>query len=117
MIRIDEIEEFLIGFKLKMKIWNVFFLNRKKNIQTLSDLEISPNDRIKVLEELESLDFSEGPLEDKMLAGADMWVFGKIIKGQEVYIKITLGKANLGAVCISFHIAEHSMNYPFKRAL
>jgi hypothetical protein len=42
-----------------------------------------------------------------------MWVFGKDVKGQEVYIKITLGKGS-SALCISFHIAEHPMNYPFK---
>ena len=43
----------------------------------------------------------------------EMWVFGKDVKGQEVYIKITLGKG-ASALCISFHIAEHPMNYPFK---
>ena len=30
-----------------------------------------------------------------------------------IYIKITLGKG-ASALCISFHIAEHPMNYPFK---
>ena len=35
------------------------------------------------------------------------------IKEQEVYIKITLGRGT-SALCISFHIAEHPMNYPFK---
>ena len=43
-----------------------------------------------------------------------MWVFGKDVKGSEVYIKITLGPPNYRAVCISFHVAEHPMKYPLK---
>jgi len=37
------------------------------------------------------------------------------VNGREVYIKITLGASDHSAVCISFHIAEHPMNYPFKK--
>ena len=114
MASIADVESFLRDFKLKMNIWNVVFSHRQKNTQTLADLEITPNYRKKVLEELESTDYSEGPLEDKMINGADMWVFGKSIKGREVYIKITIGNPNLSVVCISFHLAEHSMNYPLK---
>lgn len=114
MVNIDDVEGFLKGFKLKMNIWDIVFSNRQKNTQTLVDLEISPNYRQRVLEELVSIDYSEGPIEDKMMAGSDMWVFGKIIKAQEVYIKITLGNPNLSVICISFHLAEFPMNYPLK---
>ena len=114
MASIDDVESFLSDFKLKMGIWEIVFLNRHKNTQTLSDLEITPSYRRTVLEELVSTDYSEGPLEDKMINDSDMWVFGKSIKGQEVYIKVTLGKPNLSVVCISFHLAEHPMNYPLK---
>jgi hypothetical protein len=44
-----------------------------------------------------------------LYGGADMWIFGKTIKGQEVYIKITLGFAGAQVICISFHVAEHPM--------
>ena len=44
----------------------------------------------------------------------DMWVFGKDVKGQEVYIKISLGQENRQTICISFHISEYKMKYPFK---
>ena len=59
---------------------DVLFLSREKNIQTLSDLDITPVYRKRILEELENVDYSEGPLEDVMINGADMWVFGKTIK-------------------------------------
>ena len=101
-------------FKLKMGIWDVLFLNRNKNLQTLSDLEITPGSRKKILTELENVDYSQGPLSDDMINGEGMWVFGKTIKGKEVYIKITMGGLNLSVICISFHLAEHPMNYPLK---
>jgi hypothetical protein len=43
-----------------------------------------------------------------------MWVFGKMVKKKEIYIKITIGMVNNQTICISFHIAEFDMNYPFK---
>ena len=110
-----EVAFFLKDFKDKMKIWDVLFRDdRGKNAQTLADLELRPIERKVVLEELEAQDYSEGPLEEKLNGGADMWVFGKIIKGHEVYIKITMGTMNNGVICISFHTAEYTMNYPLK---
>ena len=43
-----------------------------------------------------------------------MWVFGKEIKDEKVYIKISVGRPGLSVICISFHIAEFEMDYPFK---
>ena len=114
MRKIEEIEEFLRQFKVKMTIWDVLFYSREKNIQALADLEITALFRLKVIEGIESQDYSEGPLADKMIDGAEMWVFGKTIKGKEVYIKTTLGKENHPVVCISFHLAEYPMRYPLK---
>lgn len=114
MASVDEIDQFLKEFKVKMKIWDILFLNRAKNLQTLAELEITPGYRKNILEELESTDYSEGPLLDNMMNDSDMWVFGKKIKRQEVYIKITMGKPNLSTVCISFHLSEYPMQYPLK---
>lgn len=111
----QEVEKFLNEFHVKMKISDVFFRDeRGKNTQALADLEIRPNDRIKIIEELKAIDYSEGPLEEKLYNGNSMWVFGKEIKSKEVYIKISIGVAESRVICISFHIADHHMNYPFK---
>jgi len=48
---------------------------------------------------------------------APMWVFGKTVKNKEIYIKISLGKENTNAICISFHIAEYDLTYPFKNEM
>ncbi len=117
MASVDEVDQYLTEFKLKMSVWDVLFLHRDKNIQTLSDLEITPRDRKEVLNSLEPTDYSEGPLEDNMMSGADLWVFGRTIRSAEVYIKITVGNPNLSVICISFHVAEHPMSYPLKSVL
>lgn len=115
MITEKEIASFLKEFKEKMKIWEILFRDdRGKNAQALVDLELRPIDRKMTLERLVVQDYSEGPLEEKLYGGSDMWVFGKQIKTKEVYIKISLGAHGNSVICISFHIAEHTMNYPLK---
>ncbi|SDZ74049.1 hypothetical protein SAMN05192529_101114 [Arachidicoccus rhizosphaerae] len=113
----NEIVLFLKDFKEKMKIWDVLFRDdRGKNAKALVELELRPIERKNVLEALDFMDYSEGPIEEKLNGGAEMWVFGKTIKKKEIYIKITLGGTNSGVICISFHLAEHKMNYPLKYA-
>ena len=110
-----EVALFLQNFKEKMKIWDVLFRDdRSKNSQTLIDLELRPIERKVVLEGLKTKDYSEGPLEELLNGGADMWVFGKTIKEHEVYIKITMGILGSSVICISFHISEYKLNYPLK---
>jgi len=110
-----EVVSFLKDFKEKMKFWDVLFRDdRGKNAQALVDLELRPVERKNLLETLETKDYSEGPLEEELYGGADMWVFGKTIKKKEVYIKITMGARGSSVICISFHLAQHKMNYPLK---
>lgn len=70
---------------------------------------------MKCLSELKPTDYSEGPLKEDFYGGNhEMWVFGKEMKKKEVYIKITLGNRGDDAICISFHLAEHPIKYPFR---
>ena len=118
MITSEEVQKFLQDFKVKLDIWGVIFRDdRGKNAQALLDLDITPIYREKVLKELSAADYYEGPRIESLYGGADMWVFGKTIKGREVYIKITLGFTGAQVICISFHVAEHSMEYPLKSKL
>lgn len=112
----EDVQSFLHDFKAKLGIWGVIFRDdRGKNAQALLDLEVTPVFREKILKELQVTDYSEGPKTQNLYGGADMWVFGKNVKGQEVYIKITLGFAGAQVICISFHVAEHPMKYPLKK--
>lgn len=115
MITREEVESFLSEFHTKMRVFDVVFLDREKNAQTLATLEITALDRDRILLEIRPEDYSEGPLlVDTLSIHGPMWVFGKDVKGREVYIKIALGRTGSSTVCISFHIAEHPMNYPLK---
>jgi len=110
-----EVIAFLKDFKEKMRFLDIIFRDdRGKNAQALVDLELRPIERKSILELLEPKDYAEGPLREKLYGGADMWVFGRIIKKKEVFIKITMGAMNSSVICISFHLAQHKMHYPFK---
>ena len=110
-----DVELFLNDFKLKMQFMDVVFLNdRGKNAKTLAILEIPITKQKQIVEELEVKDYSEGPIEDTNFVGSPLWVFGKIVKGHELYIKISMGMPNRSTLCISFHISEFSINYPLK---
>ena len=113
----ESIDQFLHHFKLKLKIYDIVFLDsRNKNLQTLIDLEIRPMDRRKVIENLKVEDYSEGPIPDQNFVGCDLWVFGKQLKNKEIYIKISIGLPNKKTICISFHTAEFPMEYPMKHS-
>jgi hypothetical protein len=115
MATLHEIQAFLSDFHTKMGIWGIVTRDdRGKNRQTLLDLELTKDARNKILKSLVTHDYSGGPLPETINGGADMWVFGKIVKGEEVYIKITMGIKGAQVICISFHIAEYPMSYPLK---
>ena len=109
------VKSFLQELKQIIKTWDVFFINRPKNsVQDLADLGITANSRKEIIAQLEVEDYSQGPEPETQFNGKELWIFGKTIKKQEIYIKLTISKVTGGAICISFHKAEHPMNYPFK---
>ena len=114
----DDVIEFLKDFIFKMEYWGlVIRLDRTnlKNANTLSLLDLTYKYIGEILKRLELEDYSEGPHRDKLYGNSDMWVFGKTIKGHEIYIKIQLGEPRSKTICISFHLAEYKMKYPFKK--
>ncbi len=115
---ITEIGLFLQDFKFKSKIFDIFYIDeRRKNTQTLLDLELPANIRDKIIFNLDVENYSEGPIPDLMgtYSMGDLWVFGALYKKKyEIYIKIQMGIPNSSTICISFHLAEHPMTYPFR---
>ena len=115
MITKEQVEDFLKRLKKKIKVFDIIFRDdRGKNLQTLATLEITPTYRKEVVLSIESEDYVEGPIVDTLNKMGEMWVFGRNVKKQEVYIKIMPGRPNSSTICISFHIPEHPLNYPFK---
>ncbi|WP_285008439.1 hypothetical protein [Pedobacter faecalis] len=111
----DEVNFFLQEFKVKAGIFQIVFRNdRFKNTQTLLDLEISPAKRKEIVLGLVVTDYVQGPVDDRLYGLASLWVFGKLVKGVEIYIKISMGVKNNPVICISFHPAEYPLKYPLK---
>ena len=115
MVTVDEVKAFLDQFNVKAQIFGIRFRDdRGKNRDALLQLDITPLQREVIVKNLLVHDYVEGPVIDELNKKGEMWVFGKDVKEREVYIKITLGYENGQTICISFHVAEHPLKYPFK---
>lgn len=111
----DEVEGFLKEFKERARFFGIVYVDGKpENVSTLAELEISGKQRDEFVLALEAEDYYQGPDKNDYPGQNDVWMFGKEIKGKEVYIKIYIGKTNLSNVCISFHIAKSKITYPLK---
>lgn len=111
----EEVQRFLDQFHAKMKVFGIIYRDdRGKNQKTLEELEIVPSYRRIVIENLTVEDYVDGPIVDKLNKLGEMWVFGKDVKGREVYIKIMINDHCSQTICISFHLAESPMKYAFK---
>lgn len=115
----EEVETFLKDFKQKMaaRVGGysvIFYRERPKNLQTQLDLELREFEKERYLSELTVEDFYNGPTKD-VDGGPDLWEFGKTVKNKEMYIKISIGNLNKPARCISFHLPEREIKYPFKK--
>ena len=108
-----EVEAFLHEFKPKFNIWGIIFLHRDKNEEALRALGITPVAREEIIKKIEKQDYSHSVIDEASFG--DMWVFGKDYDDTELYIKISLGAPGSNTICISFHEAEHSLNYPFRK--
>ena len=114
MTTLSEVDAFLRAFKAKMEVFTVIFLDREKNKQALLALEIMPRTRERILKELTAENYYRGPTKDSN-SGPDLWEFGVVFKEEEVYIKITMGAVHKPVICISFHCAERTIEYRFKK--
>ena len=114
-VSITDVEYFLNEFKFKLGFWGLIYRSdRDKNKRTLLELDFDVSKLRKILENLEIEDYVEGPVSDTLYRISPMWIFGKEIKGQEIYIKISMGNENDKVLCISFHFAEFTLIYPLK---
>lgn len=115
MVTKEEVRKFLSEFHAKMKVFGILYRDdRGKNQKTLEELEIVPVYRKVVIENLQEEDYVRGPVVDELNRLGEMCIFGKDVKGREVYIKIMMGLSGCQTICISFHLAEHKLIYPFK---
>lgn len=107
-----EVKEFINRFVPKFDVFGVIYINREKNEEALASLGITRRMRDDIVRSISITNYVETIIDE--LSFGDMWVFGRDYSGEELYIKISLGQENRSTICISFHKAEHPINYAFK---
>lgn len=114
----DEINEYLQKIKDAVASGRFRFIGRKKNIESLAVAGILPSHVKKYILQLTYTDYFGGPEEeqDDNFAAGSILFFGADIEGYEFYIKVKI-ESRTGedyVVCLSFHIAERPIHYPYK---
>ena len=107
----------LFLFQFKKFAQNIFkFYPREESLDTIARLGITiPQAKNEILG-LTYEDYYRGPIPDTdSRKGGKYWEFGKLIRGQEIFIKLKTVSEHSVAVCFSFHIPERQIEYPFKR--
>ena len=105
---------FLFQFK-KFAQKNFSFAERDKSLDTIARLGITSRQAKDEILGLTYEDYYRGPIPDKDSKGSEYWEFGKIICGQEIFIKLKTVSEHGAAICFSFHMPEETIEYPYKR--
>jgi hypothetical protein len=114
MATIEDVQGFLNDFKEKAKVFDIVYYGRQINNETLLNLGISAQIREDLIMNITFRDYYRGPLRDKDPERPDFYEFGITFRGQEIYIKLSLGKFSKSPHCMSFHASKQPILYPFK---
>jgi len=110
----EEIKSFLRSCKEHIESDRFEFVERRKCLQTLTELELTIEDVELVILGLQPVNYVKGPEDD--LDGSqvgDVYVFGADQNSVELYIKLKCDTTR-GCVCISFHRAQWPLTYPYR---
>ena len=108
-----EVADFLKAFnQRRQQVGWLNVVNRQKNREALIELGLTKSQAEEIILSLTPEDYCEGPLADKKGSG-QVWVFGRVEEGQEIYIKLKLTTTE-APICLSFHPAEQTLQYPLK---
>ena len=85
-------------------------------MDTIAHLGITIPQAKKEILEITYEDYYRGPIPDTdPKKGGKYWEFGKLICGQEIFIKLKTVSGYGASICFAFHIPESQIEYPFKR--
>ncbi len=111
---LEPIRSFLLDCKNHIENGRFEFVERRKCLRTLTELEMSIDDVERVVSSLQPSNYIKGPESDHDAEkGGDIYIFGADTGGIELYIKLKCDEQR-GCVCISFHRAEWPLIYPYR---
>ena len=101
--------------KIATKGRGIDFISRSKNIDSLLKLSLTKKNAREEILSLSVADYCGGPEPDKNKPG-EIWEFGKLVEGKEVYIKLKIAQVGQEKIakCLSFHVAEYPLCFPLK---
>ncbi len=106
----------LFLFQFKEFTQNTFsFYPREESLDTIARLGITITQAKEEILGLTYENYCRGPIPDIDRKEEEFWEFGKLICGQEIFIKLKTVSKYGAAICFSFHIPERQIEYPFKR--
>lgn len=112
----QRVKEFLLAFKEVGSAKGINLpLYREETRPAMEHLGLTRRNVEELLLSLSVENYSKGPEKDRDRDG-EIWVFGCGVGDEEVYIKlklVTIGETSI-TKCISFHLAEFPLKYPFK---
>lgn len=81
---------------------------------TLLDLNYNMEDVVERLKELTVAEYSETKIDKDNVNPPVLFVFGKDINGNLVYVKLKIiGEQKRQVLCVSFHYAKNKMAFPY----
>lgn len=111
---LDEIKSFLRTCKEHIDNERFELVERRKCLQTLTELEMTVEDAESAILALQPSNYVKGPESDYDASEVgDIYVFGADQSSVELYIKLKCDSKR-GCVCISFHRAEWPLTYPYR---
>lgn len=80
---------------------------------TLLDLDYDAEDVVNRLKELKVEEYSETKIDTDDVNPPILFVFGKDINGNLIYVKLKIRDQQKQVVCVSFHYAKEKMEFPY----
>jgi len=110
---LEEVKQTITGAGSGYQSWRL--VKRKENVECITELGFTYDDVRDAILGLSVADYCAGPLQDRDMPG-DLWVFGKITEGKEVYIKLKLARFGPLKIVriVSSHPAKESLCYPYR---
>lgn len=118
---LGELKDILCSDSFNADVDLILIMSNKKGeeskfstVSTILNLEYDIEDVANCLKTLGIADYSQTLMDRDDFNPPLLYVFGKIVEGRTIYIKLKIKSGNKKVLCVSFHYAEHDMNYPYR---